>query len=101
LSANVQGLEEIEHYTILNVKGVRVGVIGLTTEELQTTAHPKNLKTLKLATLVNAMETTLPVVRRQSDFIILVAHLTQDEQILVAKSFPEVKLIICGHPHAT
>ncbi len=99
LSANVQGMDEIKPYAILSVRGVRIGVIGLTTEELTTTAHPKNLKNIKLTTLVNAMETTLPVVRRQSDFIIVMAHLTQDEQIRIAKSFPEVKLIIAGHPH--
>lgn len=101
LSANVKGIPGIKPFTILNVKGLRIGVIGLTTEEIVTTTHPKNLKTVTLTTLLKAMEETMPVVRRQSDFIILVAHLEQEEQFAVAKAFPEVKLIIAGHPHAT
>src|SRR5437868_4475227 len=34
LSANVSGVPEVQPYTILNVKGLRIGIIGLTVERL-------------------------------------------------------------------
>jgi 5'-nucleotidase / UDP-sugar diphosphatase len=99
LSANVTGIEEVRPYTILNVKGVRIGVIGLTVENLENLTHRKNLKTITITPVVDALRETLPKVRPLSDFIVAVAHLSFDEQIRVAKAFPEIRLIVAGHPH--
>src|SRR5881396_3177578 len=44
LSANLwTPISEIKKYTVVTAKGIRFGLIGLTTHELRTTAHPKNL----------------------------------------------------------
>jgi 2',3'-cyclic-nucleotide 2'-phosphodiesterase (5'-nucleotidase family) len=99
LSANVHGLQDVQPFTILNVRGVRIGVIGLTVENLTTLTHPKNTKTITVDRLTDALERVLPVVRPQSDFVILLAHLSLGEQTRVAKAFPEIQLIIAGHPH--
>ncbi len=37
--------------------------------------------------------------RDQCDFIIAVTHLSIDDDILLAKAFPEIKLLIGGHEH--
>jgi 2',3'-cyclic-nucleotide 2'-phosphodiesterase (5'-nucleotidase family) len=99
LSANVTGVDEVKPYTILNVKGIRIGVIGLTVEDLENLTHRKNLKTIKVVNPVDAVREILPKVRPLSDFIVAVAHLSFDEQIQVAKAFPEIRLIVAGHPH--
>jgi len=99
LSANVAGIEEIQPYTVLTVKGVRVGVIGLTVENLGQVTHPKNLKTITVTNVVDAVRETLPKVRPLSDFVIVLAHLSLEEQLRVAKAFPEIRLIVAGHPH--
>jgi 2',3'-cyclic-nucleotide 2'-phosphodiesterase (5'-nucleotidase family) len=99
LSANVSGIEEIRPFTILTVKGVRIGVIGLTVENLALVTHPKNLKTITVTNVVDAVRETLPKVRPLSDFVIVVAHLSLEEQLRVAKAFPEIRLIVAGHPH--
>lgn len=100
LSANVSGVPEVRPYTILTVKGVRIGVIGATVENLAEVTHPKNLKTIAVTKVVDAVREILPAVRPQSDFIILVAHITTEEQMSLAKAFPEIRLIVAGHPHA-
>jgi len=100
LSANVTGVEEVQPYTILTVKGVRIGVIGLTVENLAQVTHPKNMKAIVVKDLVEAVRETLPKVRPLSDFQIAVAHISVEEQLKVAKAFPEIRLIIAGHPHA-
>jgi 2',3'-cyclic-nucleotide 2'-phosphodiesterase (5'-nucleotidase family) len=99
LSANISGVEEVKPFTILNVKGIRIGVIGLTVEDLENLTHRKNLKTITVTKLLDAIGATLPKMRAQSDFIVAVAHLSFDEQIRVAKAFPEIRLIVAGHPH--
>ncbi len=101
LSANVSGVPEVQPYTILNVKGLRIGVIGLTVETLSEVTHPKNLKDIKVTNAIDALREALPMVRPQSDFIFLVAHVSFEEQVRIAKAFPEIRLIIAGHPHAT
>lgn len=99
LSANVEGLSETKPYTVLAARGIRVGVIGLTTETLAEVTHPKNLSTIRVRKLVDSVGSLLPAVKSQSDFVILLAHLSIAEQVRLAKAFPEIPLIISGHPH--
>jgi len=100
LSANVTGVEEVQPYTILTVKGIRIGVIGLTVENLAQVTHPKNMKTIVVKDVVEAVRETLPKVQPLSDFQIAVAHISPEEMLKVAKAFPEIRLIVAGHPHA-
>jgi 2',3'-cyclic-nucleotide 2'-phosphodiesterase/3'-nucleotidase len=99
LSANVTGVDEVQPYTILTVNGIRIGVIGLTVENLAQVTHPKNMETIVVKDLIEAVRETLPKVRALSDFQIAVAHISVEEQLEVAKAFPEIRLIVAGHPH--
>jgi 2',3'-cyclic-nucleotide 2'-phosphodiesterase (5'-nucleotidase family) len=101
LSANVESpISEIKKYVVATVKGVRFGIIGLTTEDVTTTTHPKNLGGVKVQDIVKTVEGILPELRSRSDFIIVTAHLTDDEEKRIANAFPEIRLIIGGHNHA-
>jgi 5'-nucleotidase len=101
LSANVQlPVKEVQKFTILKAKGIRFGIVGLTTEETPTTTHPKNLKNVQIKDLVKSLEETLPAVRPKADFIIALTHITPEEELRVARAFPEIRLIISGHTHA-
>jgi 5'-nucleotidase/UDP-sugar diphosphatase len=99
LSANIRGIPEVQPYTILNVKGLRIGVIGLTVDSLSEVTHPKNLKDLTILKVVDALRETLPKVRPQSDLIFLVVHIPFEDQLRIAREFPEIRLIVAGHPH--
>jgi 5'-nucleotidase/UDP-sugar diphosphatase len=101
LSANVTGLPEVQPFTILNVKGLRIGVVGLTVQALANETHPKNLKTIKTTNVADALREALPKVRPQADLIFVVAHVSFEEQVLIARTFPEIRLIIAGHPHVS
>jgi 2',3'-cyclic-nucleotide 2'-phosphodiesterase (5'-nucleotidase family) len=100
LSANVAGVAEVKPFTIVMVKGIRVGILGLTVEKLAEVTQPRNLKTITVKDVVDAVRETLPKVRPLSDFVIAVSHASLEEQIRVAKAFPEIRLIVAGHPHA-
>jgi 2',3'-cyclic-nucleotide 2'-phosphodiesterase (5'-nucleotidase family) len=102
LSANlVTPIPEIHKYKVVNVKGIRFGIIGITTAEVVTTTHPRNLTGVTALDVVKALEQVLPEVRGKADFIILTAHLTAQEEKRIAAAFPEIRLIIGGHVHET
>ena len=100
LSANVESpVSEIKKYVVLNVRGMRFGIIGLTTEDLKTKSHPDKVAGVTVLDTVKTLERLLPEVRKKSDFIIATVHLEDDEEKRVASAFPEIRLIIGGHNH--
>jgi 5'-nucleotidase/UDP-sugar diphosphatase len=100
LSANVQLLfKGVSPTRIVPVKGVRFGVIGLTTDETPTTTHPRNMKGIGVSPVTQAMDRTLPILRARSDFIIVVGHLRPEEETQIAQTYPEIRLIVSGHTH--
>jgi 2',3'-cyclic-nucleotide 2'-phosphodiesterase (5'-nucleotidase family) len=102
LSANVESrISEIKKYTVVTAKGIRFGVIGLTTEELKEKSSPKNTDHVTVLDVVQTLVQLLPVVRRRSDFIVATVHLDDDDDKRIAKAFPEIRLILGGHIHST
>src|ERR1051326_2200345 len=100
LSANIQTpVAGIKKYALVTTKGIRFGVIGLTTEDLKTKSHPRLVENVTVLDIVKTLEKLLPEVRKKSDFIIAVVHLDDEEEQRLASAFPEIRLIIGGHNH--
>jgi 5'-nucleotidase len=100
LSANVVlPFNDIGKTRVIQVKGVRFGIVGLTTEETPTTTHPKNVKDVRFLDVVRTLEEVLPSLEKTSDFVIVLGHLAPAEELRVARAFPEIRLIISGHSH--
>jgi 5'-nucleotidase / UDP-sugar diphosphatase len=101
LSANLDTpVAEIKKYLIVPAKGIRFGIVGITTEEVVTTTHPKNLGGVVVKDVVKSIAELLPEVGRRADFIIVIAHVTDEEERRIALAFPEIRLIIGGHNHS-
>src|SRR5215470_2276965 len=102
LSANLQTpIKKIGKYTIVTSKGLRFGIIGLTTEEVKSKGDPRHMHGVTVLDTVKTLEQLLPEVRRQSDFIIATVHLEDEEDKRIASAFPEIRLIVGGHVHTT
>jgi 2',3'-cyclic-nucleotide 2'-phosphodiesterase (5'-nucleotidase family) len=100
LSANVRSpIREIKKYIVLTVKGIRFGLIGLTTEELKSKSHPNNMAGVTVLDTVTTLGQLLPEIRAKADFIVAMVHLEDAEEKRVASAFPEIRLIIGGHNH--
>jgi 2',3'-cyclic-nucleotide 2'-phosphodiesterase (5'-nucleotidase family) len=100
LSANLETpIQEIKKYTVVAAKGIRFGIIGLTTEELKTKSHPEKVKGVTVLDTVKTLEKFLPELRRSSDFIIATVHLEEAEERRLVTAFPEIRLFIGGHSH--
>jgi 2',3'-cyclic-nucleotide 2'-phosphodiesterase (5'-nucleotidase family) len=101
LSANIQTpVAEIVKYMVKTVKGIRIGIIGATTEDLTTTTHPRNLGGVTVSSVVQSVGDVLPELRPQTDFIVVVAHISEAEERRLAEVYPEIRLIIGGHVHS-
>jgi 2',3'-cyclic-nucleotide 2'-phosphodiesterase (5'-nucleotidase family) len=100
LSANVStGIEGIEQTAVIQVRGIRFGIIGLTVENLPRVTHPKNLTNVRTVSVVSAVRRVLPELRNRSDFVIILAHIDDEEEAALAKEFPDIRLLIGGHSH--
>jgi 5'-nucleotidase/UDP-sugar diphosphatase len=96
LSANATSpIDEIQPAAIFNAQGIRLAVIGLTSEEI--TGHPQNLKYVDVADAVRTLDDFVPRVRDRADAIIVLANLTPEEEQRIARAFPEIRLIVGAH----
>src|SRR5438128_6483904 len=99
LSANAASpIDEIQPAAIYNTQDVRIAVIGLTSQEI--TGHPQNVKYVDVADPVRTLEDVLPRIRDRADAIILLANVTRTEEQRIARTFPEIRLIIGAHDDA-
>src|SRR5438876_10239224 len=79
LSANATSpIDEIQPAAIYNAQGVRIAVIGLTSQEI--TGHPQNVKYVDVADAVRTLEDLLPRIRNRVDSIILLSNVTSAEE---------------------
>lgn len=79
--------------------GPRVAVLGLTTEELVTTTHPRNAQGLSLDDPLALAQAELPGLDAQSDLLIILSHLGLAEDRHLARNLSGVDLIVGGHNH--
>jgi len=101
LSANADSpISEIQVAGIFNAQDVRITAIGLTSEELERTGHPQNVKYVDVADTVTTLESVLPRVRERSDCIVLLTNVSRMEEQRLARAFPEIRLIIGAHEDA-
>jgi 5'-nucleotidase / UDP-sugar diphosphatase len=86
-------------YRILKVNGIRVGVLGVTTADLPKLGMPEKLGPWHASNVVAAVHKYAPELRRQSDVIVVLAHLTGTEEDQVLHEAKEAPVIISGHVH--
>jgi len=87
-------------YVILRVNGLRVAVIGGMTESLVTLTTPKTLGDCRVLPLVETVRKEAAEARTKSDIVVLLAHITGDEERAVLNSVCDISVIVSGHIHS-
>lgn len=87
-------------YVILKVNGLRVGIIGGMTESLHTLTTPKLVGEWHTVPLVETVRKYATEVRAQSDIVVLLAHITGEEEKKILESVPDVAVSVTGHLHS-
>lgn len=104
LCANIFPDQELgiqcEPYKFFYVKGVKICILGVVEAEFGgiPSTHPNNAKGMKFSQAEEAIRKYLWL-RNECDVFILLSHIGYDEDVEVAKKFPEFDLIIGGHSH--
>jgi 5'-nucleotidase/UDP-sugar diphosphatase len=108
LSANLvkKGTTEppdfVRPYTVVDVDGVKVGIIGLTTRSTPVTTNPKNVAEFSFLPYADALARTVPEVQAAgADVVIALAHVCGLEMRLLAPRAKQlgVDVLTAGHCH--
>jgi 2',3'-cyclic-nucleotide 2'-phosphodiesterase (5'-nucleotidase family) len=105
LSANVtdrkgQPLPGVEPYTLLERKGVKVAVIGITTPETAFTTKPDNVSGLTFLGPKNVLPRIITDVKAKgAKLIIVLSHLGLDADKKMAQDVGGIHVVVGGHSH--
>lgn len=109
LSANIyeQGQRMFAPYKVFDLGGLRVGVMGLTTEDTVRMAHPDNVGRLEFRSVIAEAAKVVPELRRQADVVIATTHMGHYENgqhgtqapgdVEMARAVSGIDLVVGGH----
>jgi 5'-nucleotidase/UDP-sugar diphosphatase len=109
LSANIyeRGERMFAPYKIFLLGGVRVGVMGLTTEDTYKLVHPNNVKNIEFRSVIAEASKVVPELRRQADVVIAATHMGHYEDgrhgtqspgdVEMARAVNGIDLVVGGH----
>jgi len=89
----------IGRYKVLNVDGVRVGVVGLATLETISLHWPGAIKDIKVEDPIETAKAIVPEVATQSDVVVVLSHLGVQQDRVLAQQVPGIDFIVGGHSH--
>jgi 5'-nucleotidase/UDP-sugar diphosphatase len=94
------GLFTSQPYVILNVNKLRVAVIGAMTEALPGLSQPQLLGEWHTLPVVATARKYAAELRAKSDLVVLLGHITGEEEAEFLKSAPEIPVMVTGHVHS-
>lgn len=109
LSANIyeDGKRMFAPYKIFDLGGLKVGVMGLTTEDTARMARPENVKNLEFRSVIAEASAVVPELRRQADVVIAATHMGHYENgqhgsqatgdVEMARAVSGIDLVVGGH----
>lgn len=90
----------IEPYTIIDLNGMKVGIIGLTTTATPGVTNPKNVAEFDFIEYRQALEEYVPKVRDAgADIVILASHVCTDELTRLAWQVKSLNIAVMGGGH--
>jgi len=109
LSANIYegGQRMFAPYKVFDLGGLKVGVMGLTTEDTVKMSHPDNVGKLEFRSVISEAGKVVPELRRQADVVIAATHMGHYENgkhgtqapgdVEMARAVPGIDLVVGGH----
>lgn len=99
LAANLQGFPQVCSYIKREINGVKLGIIGVLTEDTPVTTHPKNVVGLTVTDPKAAVAGIVSLLRNEVDVIVVLSHIGHQADRSLAESVQGIDLIIGGHTH--
>jgi 5'-nucleotidase / UDP-sugar diphosphatase len=86
-------------YIILKVNGLRIAIIGAMTDSLDSLTTPQLMQQWHTIPLVETVRRYARELKPQSDLIVLLGHITGQEELKVLAEVPEIPVLVTGHLH--
>jgi 5'-nucleotidase / UDP-sugar diphosphatase len=99
LGANVEGFDSLKPYVIKEISGVKIGIIGVVTEDTPISTHPKNVSGLKFIPVRLSLQKYLDELRDKVSIIIVLSHIGYANDRILAEQVKDIDLIVGGHSH--
>jgi len=104
VSANMVGTDgklfTSQPYVILKINGLRVAVIGAITDDMVNLSTPQLMGEWHAAPVFAAVRKYAAELRDRSDLIVLLAHITGEEEMRFLNDAPEIPVLVTGHIHS-
>lgn len=91
--------DKLGQYAIMDVDGVRVAVLGITTLDVISLHWPNAIKDIVVEDPIATARELVPRLRSQSDVLIVLSHLGNAQDKVLAESVEGIDFIIGGHSH--
>lgn len=86
-------------YRVFTLGGVRVGVIGLLTEDMPRVTTIANWDGCTVEPPLAAAKRLVPEVRAKADIVVLLTHVGVEVDAAIAGAVPGIDLVVGGHTH--
>jgi len=78
---------------------VKIAVIGVVTEDVPLSTHPKNIAGLKFDPPADVIKKYQEVLKDKTDIIIVLSHIGHSADRELARKVPGLAAIVGGHSH--
>ena len=89
----------VKPYTIREINGVKIAVIGVVTEDVPVSTHPKNVAGLKFNPPADVIQKYIETLKDKADIIIVLSHIGHSADRELAGKVPGLAAIVGGHSH--
>ncbi|MEI7483427.1 MAG: bifunctional UDP-sugar hydrolase/5'-nucleotidase [Ignavibacteriota bacterium] len=87
-------------YVIKEKNGIKIGIIGVSPEDLKSLTLPKNVASLVVLNTDSVITANLKVLKKEKcNLIVLLSHNGADKDTVYAKKFHDIDIIVGGHSH--
>jgi 2',3'-cyclic-nucleotide 2'-phosphodiesterase/3'-nucleotidase len=81
-------------YTIIEKGGLKIGIIAVMEENFLEEVYKKNVEDLEVLPIVPTLNAYLPIIKKQTDIVVVVVHSKYDEAELVAQSVSGIDVLL-------
>jgi len=99
LGANVEGLDAVKPYVIKELNGIKVALIGVVTEDVPLSTHPRNVAGLRFRGPIETAERYIRELEKRADVIVVLSHIGFPADRVLAEKVKGIDVIVGGHSH--
>jgi len=99
LGANVEGVGALKPYVVKELNGIRVALIGVVTEDVPLSTHPRNVAGLKFFSPIETVARYMKELKNRADIVVVLSHIGFPADRVLAQKVKGIDVIVGGHSH--